>query len=36
MFVKVYGFLSLVKNMGKILGKNIGSKCSQEFLGHAK
>ena len=39
-FVKGYGFLCFVKNMGKNIGKNISKnlsgKHSQNFLDHAK
>ena len=39
-FVKVYGFLSFVKNMGRNIGKNrsknLISKYGQKLLDHAK
>ena len=39
-FVKGYGFLSFVKNMGKIIGMNISTnlrgKYNQKLLHHAK
>ena len=39
-FVKGYGFLSFVKNMGKNIGKNISKtlrcKYSQKLFDHAK
>ena len=39
-FVKGYGFLTFVKNMGKNIGKNISKnlrgKYSQKPLNHAK
>ena len=35
-FVKGYGFLSFVKNMGRNRSKNLSSKYSQKLLGHAK
>ena len=39
-FVKGYGFLSFVKNMGKSIGKNISKnlsgKYSQKLLHHTK
>ena len=39
-FVKGYGFLSFVRNMGRNIGKNISknlsSKYSQKLLDHAK
>ena len=39
-FVKVYGFLSLAKNMSKNIGKNVSKnlsgKYSQKLLDHAK
>ena len=35
-FVKSYGFLSFVKNMGKNIGKNISKNYSPKLLDHAK
>ena len=35
-FVKGYGFLSFVKNMGKNIGKNISKNYSPKLLDHAK
>ena len=35
-FVKGYGFLTFVKNMGKNIGKNLRGKYSQKPLNHAK
>ena len=35
-FVKVYGFLSFVKNMGRKCGINLSSKICQKLLDHAK
>ena len=35
-FVKGYGFLSFVKNIGKNITKNLSGKYSHELFGHAK
>ena len=39
-FVKGYGFLPFAENMGKTIGKkiseNLGGKCGQKLLDHAK
>ena len=35
-FVKVYGFLSFAKNMGKNISKNLSSKYSQNLRDHAE
>ena len=34
--VKGYGFFSFVRNMDKIVSKNLSSKYSQKLLNHAK
>ena len=35
-FIKGYGFLTFVKNMGKNISKNLRGKYSQKPLNHAK
>ena len=35
-FVKDYGFLSFIRNMGKNKSKNVSSKYSQKLSDHAK
>ena len=35
-FVKAFGFLSFVRNIGKSISKNVSHKYSQKLFDHAK